>query len=87
MHAFTERHRAGYHPWRNQRILCQPGDKGLRAPFSKRRSAVKPLPPEAASAQPGEIGFDSGFVNKDQPVRFLAHARQAAGNPHPSRQT
>ena len=87
MHAFTERHRAGDHPRCNQRILCQPGDEGLRAPFFKRRSAVKPLTLEAASAQSGEIGFDGGFVNKDQPVWLLAHPWQATGNPQPSRQT
>jgi hypothetical protein len=72
-------HRSRDHPRCNQRILCQPGDEGLRAPFSKRRSAVKPLTLEAASAQTGEIGFDGGFVNKDQPVRFLAQPWQAAG--------
>ena len=87
MLAFTERHRTGDHPWRNQCILCQPGNKGLRTPFPKRRSAVKPLALEAASAQSCEIGFDGGFVNKDQPVWLLAHPWQATGNPQPSRQT
>jgi len=67
--------------------MGKPGDGGLWAPFSKWRGAIKPFTLEAASAQPGEVGFDGGFIDEHKPVRFFAHPWQAAGDPLPSRQT
>ena len=78
-------HCARDHPRRNQRILGQPRDEGLRAPFSKGRRAKEPLAFRAPSVQPGEVGLDGSFINKDQSARLLAHAWLAAVDPFPSR--
>lgn len=74
-------HRALDHPGRDQGILRQPGDKGLRAPFAKRCRAMEPLPDRGPSAQPREVRLDRRLVDEDQPVRFLAHARLTAHDP------
>lgn len=49
--------------------------------------AVKAFAHLGPPAKPGEVGFDSGFINEHQPVRLLAHARLAAVDPFPSRLT
>jgi hypothetical protein len=74
-------HRPFDHPRRDQGVLRQPGDKGLRAPFAKRCRAIEPLTDRGPSAQPREVGLDRRLVNKDQPVRLLAHAGLAAHDP------
>ena len=78
-------HCACDHPRRNQRVLGQPRNEGLRAPFSKGRGAIESFALERAPTQPGEIGFDGGFIDKHQPVRFLSHAWLATIDPLPSR--
>lgn len=74
-------HRALDHPGRDQGILRQPGDEGLRAPFAKRCRAIEPLTDRGPSAQPREVRLDRRLVDKDQPVRLLAHAGLAALDP------
>ena len=74
-------HRALDHPGRDQGILGQPRDECLRAPFADRCRAIEPLPDRGSSAQPREVRLDRRLVDKDQPVRLLAHAGLAALDP------
>ena len=74
-------HGPGDDPRCDQRILCQSRNKCLRPPFSERRGTVKPLANRRTSPQAGKVGFDSSFINKDQPVRLLAHPRLTACDP------
>ena len=69
------------HPGRDQGILGQPRDECLRAPFADRCRAIEPLPDRGSSAQPREVRLDRRLVDKDQPVRLLAHAGLAALDP------
>jgi len=55
-------HRAVDHPRRDQGIVCQPGDKGLCAPFAKRCRAIEPLTDRSPSAQPGEVRLHRRLV-------------------------
>lgn len=73
-----------YDPRRDQGILRQPGDKGLRAPLAKGCRAIEPLPDRGAPAQPREVRLDRRLVDEDQPVQLLAHAGLAAGHPVPA---
>lgn len=56
-------------PWRNQCILGQPRDQGLRPPASKRSVHRQPLAPLCPSTQAGQVGFHCRFINEDNPLR------------------
>ena len=74
-------HRALDDPRRDQGVLRQPGDKGLRTPFAKRCRAIEPLTDGGPSVQPREVRLDRRLVDKDQPVWLLAHTGLAALDP------
>ena len=74
-------HSALDHPRRDQGVLRQSSDEGLRAPFAEWGCAVQPLPDRGTSAEPREVRLDRRLVDEDQPVRFLAHARLTAHDP------
>ena len=74
-------HRAMDDPGRNQGVMGQPCDEGLRAPLAKRRGPVKPFADRCPSAQPGQVGLDRRFVDEDQAMGFATHARLAAIDP------
>ena len=39
------------------------------------------VPAQAASSQPGQVGFDRSFVNEHKPVRMCTHRRDAVLEP------
>ena len=80
-------HCPGDDPRRDQRILCQSGNKRLRPPFSERCGTIKSLTNRRTSSQAGQVRFDSGLVDEDQPVWFLAQPRLAACDPVPACQS
>lgn len=77
-------HRACDDPRRYQRILRQSRDECLRAPFAEWCGAVETFADRCPAPQSGEVRLHSGFVNEDQPVRFLAHARLPTCDPVPA---
>ncbi len=61
-------------PWRTQLMAAQPGQKSMRLPVAEGR----------AHAQARHLGVDVGFVEKDQAMRLLAHARLTVVAPDPT---
>ena len=53
-------------------------------PVSEGSAHAQPLAPARAPAQARHLGVDVGLIEKDQPVRLLAHARLAMGVPDPA---
>lgn len=56
-------------PWSDQCVLGQPRDQGLRPPASKRSVHRQPFAAGGPTAQAGEVGFHSSFVNEDNALR------------------
>ena len=69
------------HPRRGQAIAPQSGDEGLCRPVPERRIGLQPGTPASPATQTGHLGRRAGFVEEDQAVDLLAHARLAVRLP------
>ena len=69
------------HPRRGQAIAPQSGDEGLGRPVSERRIGLQAGAAASPAAQAGHLGRRAGFVEEDQSVDPLAHARLAVRLP------
>ncbi len=65
-------------------MVTQPGHKGLGFPVAERRFGIQTLPLGTAAAQARHLGRGTGLIEKDEPVRLLAHARLTLGMPDPA---
>jgi hypothetical protein len=70
------------HPWRDQLIATQPRDERLTAPVTEGRIGQQSAAARRAPPQPGHLGRRGCLVQKDQPVRFLAHPGLAQMGPN-----
>lgn len=69
------RHWSVNDPRRGQSIASKSSDEGLGFPMSKRRSPFQSLTMKRPAAVPRHLCRGCGFVDKNQPVDMLAHAR------------
>lgn len=69
------------HPWRDQTVIGETCDKGLRAPCAEGYAHLQALAAQAASPQTGQVRFDRRFVNKHEPVRVCPHLGDAVSEP------
>ena len=69
------------HPGRGQAIATQAGNERLRGPVPEGRMGLQPGATASSAAQTGHLGRRAGFVEEDQPVDPLAHARLAVSLP------
>jgi hypothetical protein len=69
------------HPWRGQAIATQSGNEGLGGPVSERRIGFQAGATASPATQAGHLGRRAGFVEEDQSVGRLAHARLAVRLP------
>ncbi len=70
-------HRAFDHPRRDQRITGQTRDQGLSAPTAERRIRFQAFAARGPAAQPGEVGLDRRFIQKDNTFRCPSYGWQA----------
>jgi len=68
-------------PGRDQGVRGQTGDEGLGAPFSEGRGGAQAFALGRSATQADQVGLDGGFINEDQPARFLPHPRLTAAYP------
>jgi hypothetical protein len=78
-------HRAVEQPGRDQAVVAQSGDEGLRALVAQRRVVAHPHPSQRPAAQPRHVGPGAAFVDEDQPVRLGAHPRLPPAGPFGAR--
>ena len=55
-------------------MAASPSDEGVRLPLAEGHRRAQALALARATAQARHLGVDEGLVEKDQPVRRLAHA-------------
>ncbi len=68
-------------PWRDQGILRQARDQGLRSPTSEGRVHRQAFTPFRPPSQAGEVRLHRGFVNEDNPVWHPRDGGQAMFEP------
>jgi hypothetical protein len=78
-------HRPPEQPGRDQPVVAQAGDEGLRALVAQRRMVAQPRAAPRPAAQPRHVGLGAAFVDEDQPVRLLAHPRLTPPGPFGAR--
>ena len=64
-----------YDPRRDQCVLGQARDKRLRAPTPEGRIQCQPLTDSGPTAQAGQVGLQSRFINKQNAIRQGANGR------------
>ena len=62
-------------------MVAQPGHESLGFPMAERRLGIQALPFQTAAAQACHLGGGAGLIEKDEPMRLLAHARLTLGAP------
>jgi hypothetical protein len=75
------------HPRRDEAIVAQAGDEGLRGPVSERRPGLQAGTAARAAAQTRHLGRRAGLVEEDQTVDLLTHERLALPLPVVTRLT
>jgi hypothetical protein len=77
-------HRTVDDPGGAQAIATQGGDERLRSPMTERRPRRQPLVAPSPAAPPRHFRGRRRFIDEDEAMRLLAHARLSAGAPLPA---
>ncbi len=68
-------------PGSNKLIMGKTCDKCLSAPCAKGRGGCQPGAALGSPAQSGHVGFDTGFVDEDDAVRFCSNGWKPPAKP------